>query len=219
VRVMGPCPVNRQDIHDAIAWAAGLSVPGVPTNPNPAHIINMSFAGGGFSCDATTQALINQVTAQGVFLVAAGGNNFGKRLQEPANCHGVISVGALSATNEVERYSALDSRTFIYAPGGGRSLPVQAPWAVNKLRVATEEPDLLGRHRLTAADRGIGTSFAAPIVAGMIALLLSHQPQLTLEELKQKLATLGRQLHIDGAPGCPCNGLGLFISDPEAIKP
>jgi len=93
VRIMGPCPMTRHDIHDAIAWAAGLPVPGVPANAHPARIINLSFAGGGFSCDARTQALIDKVVAKGVFVVAAGGNNFGKPLQEPANCLGVISVG------------------------------------------------------------------------------------------------------------------------------
>jgi len=218
VRIMGPCPMTRHDIHDAIAWAAGLPVPGVPANAHPARIINLSFAGGGFSCDARTQALIDQVVAKGVFVVAAGGNNFGKPLQEPANCLGVISVGALSALNELESYSALDKRTTIYAPGGGRSLQVQTPWAVNKLRVATEERDLLGRTRLTAADRGIGTSFAAPVVSGFVALMLSYQPQARPQDLKNNLEAFARRLKIEGVPGCPCEGLGLFVAQHEAIK-
>jgi serine protease len=218
VRIMGPCPMTRQDIHDAIAWAAGLPVQGVPTNPHPAQIINLSFAGGGFNCDARTQALVDQVVAKGVFVVAAGGNNFCKPLQEPANCRGVISVGALNALNELEGYSALDKRTTIYAPGGGRSLQLQAPWAVNKLRVATEELDLLGRARLTAADRGIGTSFAAPVVAGFLALMLSYQPQARPQDLQNNLQAFARRLQIDGAPGCPCEGLGLFLERQDSIK-
>lgn len=218
IRIMGPCPLTRADLHDAIAWAAGLPVPGTPINRNPAHIINMSFAGGGFSCDAATQALIDQVVAKGIFLVAAGGNNFGKPLQEPANCRGVLSVGALNAINQVESYSALDPRTTVYAPGGGPSIQVQAPWAVNRLRVATEAPDLLGRLRLGAADRGIGTSFAAPLVSGFLSLVLSHHPNIHPQALLNSMDRFARKIDIAGLPNCPCEGLGLFVKHQQSIE-
>ena len=72
-----------------------------------------------------------------MFVVAAAGNNFHKPLPEPANCKGVISVGALDAENRIEVYSALDSRTTLYAPGGGKRLSASADWSVNKLKVAS----------------------------------------------------------------------------------
>lgn len=218
IRVMGPCPMTRKDIHDAIAWAAGMSVAGVPKNAHPAQIINLSFAGGGVDCSPETQTLINQVLAQGVFVVAAGGNNFGKPLREPANCEGVVSVGALNALNELENYSALDERTTIYAPGGGRRLQLQATWAVNKLRVATEEADLLGRLRMTAADRGIGTSFAAPVVSGFIALLLSHQPNIQPRDLLTILQSFTREIKVNAPLTLNTQGLGLFVESPSMVK-
>ena len=46
IRLFGACSMTRTDMLDAIAWAAGLPVAGVPTNPNPARVINMSIAGG-----------------------------------------------------------------------------------------------------------------------------------------------------------------------------
>ncbi len=41
VRVLGKCGGYTSDVLDGVKWAAGLSVPGVPDNPNPADVINM----------------------------------------------------------------------------------------------------------------------------------------------------------------------------------
>lgn len=44
VRALGKCGSgNRQDIIDGMLWAAGMPVPGVAPNPNPAEIINLSI--------------------------------------------------------------------------------------------------------------------------------------------------------------------------------
>jgi EAL domain-containing protein (putative c-di-GMP-specific phosphodiesterase class I) len=130
----------------------------------------MSIAGGLSVCGADLQRLIDRVVAKKIFVVAAAGNNFQKPLPEPANCKGVISVGALDAENKIEVYSALDPRTVIYAPGGGKQLSSSANWANNKLMVATYELDFLGQERPASLERGVGTSFAAPIVSGFISL-------------------------------------------------
>lgn len=217
VRIMGPCPMTRADILDAMAWAAGFEVPGVPPNQHPAQVINLSFSGGGFRCDVRTQALIDRIVERGIFVVAAAGNTFRKQLQEPANCRGVVSVGAVSAEGDIEVYSALDSRTVLYAPGGGRPLDVRGHWANNKLRVATEDQDLFGRPRLTGADRGIGTSFAAPVVSGFVALLLSYQPNTRPGDLLEKLEAFARRIEVDGLQSCPCDGWALRLTQKEAL--
>lgn len=214
VRIMGPCPMTRGDILDAMAWAAGFEVPGVPLNPYPAQVINLSFAGGGFSCDVRTQALVDRIVERGIFVVAAAGNTFRKQLQEPANCRGVVSVGAVSAEGDIEVYSALDARTVLYAPGGGRPLDVNGHWANNKLRVATEEPDLFGRPRLTGADRGIGTSFAAPVVSGFVALLLSYQPNTRPGDLLEQLEAFARRIEVAGLQN---DGWALRLTQKEAL--
>ena len=51
VRVLGRCGGYTSDINDAIVWAAGGTVDGVPANPNPAEVINMSL-GGDHACDS-----------------------------------------------------------------------------------------------------------------------------------------------------------------------
>lgn len=194
VRLFGACSMSRSDLLDAIAWAAGFQVPGVPDNPTPAHIINMSIAGGLSVCGADLQKLISRVIEKNIFIVAAAGNNFHKPLPEPANCNGVLSVGALDAENNIEIYSALDPRTSIYAPGGGKKLSADTYWAVNKLMVATYDLDFLGNERAAAIEKGVGTSFAAPIVSGFISLWLSHNPDKKPSDLFKELPKFLRQV-------------------------
>jgi serine protease len=208
IRLFGACSMTRADMLDAIAWAAGLPVAGVPANPNPARVINMSIAGGLSVCGPDLQQVINRVLEKKVFVVAAAGNNFHKPLPEPANCKGVISVGAVDAENRIETYSALDPRTILYAPGGGKRLPSGAYWASNKLMVATYDLDLLGSERSAALERGVGTSFAAPIVAGFISLWLSHQPQKHPSDLSRDLPKFLRQIDpIEKCSECTPKGL------------
>jgi serine protease len=194
VKLFGACNMSRKDLLDSISWAAGFSVPGVPDNPNPANVINMSIAGGLSVCGADLQQLINRVVEKKIFVVAAAGNNFLKPLPEPANCSGVISVGALDAENHIEVYSALDTRTTLYAPGGGKRLSTDAYWSINKLMVATYDLDFFGQEKATASERGVGTSFAAPIVSGFISLWLSHNPDKQPSDLQRDLPKFLRQV-------------------------
>ncbi len=217
VRVIGACGMTRRDLLDAMRWAAGLPVEGVALNPHPAQIINLSLSGGSATCSPSLQALVNQLTAKGIFVVAAAGNNFQKPLQEPANCQGVIAVGAVDAENRIEVYSALDPRTPIYAPGGGKSLQSGLPWGINKLRVATYDLDFFGRERANALDRGVGTSYAAPLVSGFIALWLSHQPHKKPADLVHELPQFLRPVEpIDKCSDCQPRGLAASA---DRLKP
>ena len=57
VRALGRCGGDFSDILDAMTWSAGLRVPGVPMNPNPAKVINLSVGGDG-PCDGQIQAML-----------------------------------------------------------------------------------------------------------------------------------------------------------------
>jgi serine protease len=161
--------------------------------------------------------LVNQLVDKGVFVVAAAGNNFHKPLPEPANCKGVLSVGSVDAENRIEVYSALDPRTVLYAPGGGRDLRNGQAWEQNKLRVATYDLDVLGRERPNALDRGVGTSFAAPVVSGFLSLWLSHHPNKTPSQFMRELPQFLQS--VTPMPKCPdCQPKGLLSSD-IAFKP
>jgi serine protease len=100
LRVLGKCGGTTSDIVDAIAWAGGFAVPGVPANPFPAQIINLSFGGPG-ACDPAEQSTINAVLAKGITraVVVAAGNFAGNvAFSDPANCVGVIAVGATASS-------------------------------------------------------------------------------------------------------------------------
>jgi serine protease len=208
VRAFGACATSRQDLLDAIAWSAGLTVKDVPDNPNPARIINLSLSSGVSVCRDDLQSLIDRVVEKNIFVVVAAGNNYQKKLQEPANCEGVISVGALDAQNHIADYSALDPRIVIYAPGGGSALSGNEQWSMNKIKVASYERLTNGQDRPSAPYGGVGTSYAAPIVAGYISLWLSHWPEKTRAHFLNELDRLTRR--VEPVPACStCTPRGL----------
>lgn len=212
VRIFSTCGMSPEDMIDAIRWAAGLKVEGAPNNPHPAKVINISISGGAIQCRPDLQKAINAARKNGAFVVAAAGNNFQKPLAEPANCEGVISVGAVSAENKIENYSALDARTSIYTAGGGPALRVSQRWANNKLKVATAELSTLGGERLIVSEKGIGTSFAAPVVSGFLSLWLSFNPDLKPQDWDTHVDSFVRQ--VPRLEKCvDCNPRGLVASD------
>ena len=117
VRVLGKCGGFDSDIIAGMRWAAGLSVAGVPTNPTPARIINMSLGGGG-ACSAAYQAAMAEISAAKVVVVASAGNSAGHAVSSPANCPGVIAVAALRHVGTKVGFSDLGPEIAISAPGG-----------------------------------------------------------------------------------------------------
>ncbi len=210
IRLFGSCRISRSDLLDSIAWAAGITVVGVPKNPNPAHVINLSFSGGKAVCDDDLQQLLERIAKKKIFVVAAVGNTFGKRLTEPTNCRGVISVGAIDAENNIEKYSALDPRTTIYAPGGGKRISGDAPWRINKLKVATFDVDFKGDESPVSLSSGVGTSYASSLVAGFLSLLLSHKPDMTPADFEEQLPKYSRSVNQSSlCPDCSPRGLTM----------
>ena len=59
-RVLGKCGGYLSDVADAIRWSAGLAVPGVPDNANPARVLNLSL--GGDACAANGQNCVCDAT-------------------------------------------------------------------------------------------------------------------------------------------------------------
>src|SRR5215212_1415542 len=118
VRVLGKCGGFLSDIADGTRWAAGLPVSGVPANPNPAKVINISIGGPG-ACSATYQNAINSVVAAGAIVVVAAGNESDDAsTSEPGNCNGVITVGATAIDGWQSSYSNYGPTVDIRAHGG-----------------------------------------------------------------------------------------------------
>ncbi|HET7033544.1 MAG TPA: S8 family serine peptidase, partial [Casimicrobiaceae bacterium] len=95
VRVLGKCGGFTSDIVDAIRWAVGIAVPGVPANPNPARVLNMSFGGyacdingANCACDAASQSAIDDAVAAGAIPVVAAGNSNRPAVESsPGDCN------------------------------------------------------------------------------------------------------------------------------------
>ncbi len=171
-RALGRCGGTDADIIDAVRWSAGITVPGLPVNDNPAQVVNLSI-GGTTECTLAWQDVIDQLNELNVNVVIAAGNEAMNALRSaPANCANVITVASSDMNGE------LDSFFTNY----GLKVTVGAP----------------GRDILLATNEGItdyvetgntyvkesGTSLSAAIVSGTVSLMHSLNPDLTSADVR-----------------------------------
>lgn len=145
-----------------------------------AKVVNCSW-GGGFVGDGTNRfaAASNRAWSKGVVVVKSAGNEGNKSgaMTMPADADGVIVVAATDRSGtRICDYSsrgpsANGKRPHLAAPGG-------------------EAEDEVVRSAIVGGDfeRGkFGTSCAAPMVSGVVALLLEAEPGLTPDEVRERL--------------------------------
>lgn len=166
VRVLGRCGGATSDIVAGMIWAAGGSVPGVPANPNPAKVLNMSLGGTSPTCEAAYADAINAVRALGATIVTAAGNE-GQPASNasPGNCAGVVNVHSVSDYGDHAGYSNYGQAIDISAPGGDDAYEgIEIYSTVDSGTTTPVAP---------AYAYKSGTSMAAPAVSGGAALLAS----------------------------------------------
>ncbi len=204
MRVLGKCGGYDSDIQAGMRWAAGLAVPGQPLNPNPARILNLSLGGSG-ACTAATgyPAVIAELQAAGVVVVAAAGNSAGHAVELPANCPGVIAVAGLRHAGTKVGCSDLGPEISISAPAGncvnlGAGEPCLYP-ILSSSNSGTQRPNAGGSTWTDAYDYSVGTCFAAPLAAGSAALMLSARPELQPQEVLTWMQSSARAFPTSGA--------------------
>ncbi|WP_435281883.1 S8 family peptidase [Streptomyces koelreuteriae] len=201
VRVLGKCGGYDSDIIDAITWASGGTVSGVPANTNVAKVINMSLGGGG-ACSTATQSAITGAVNRGTSVVVAAGNeNQNVSNSSPANCNNVISVAATNRAGSRASYSNFGSLVDISAPGG-ETRTSSANGILSTLNSGTKTPS----SENYAAYQG--TSMATPHVAGLAALLKSANSALTPAQIESAIKANARAL-----PGTCSGGCGAGLAD------
>jgi serine protease len=198
-RVLGKCGGYTSDIADAIIWTSGGSVTGVPANANKARVINMSLGGSG-ACDSTTQNAIISARSRGtVVVVAAGNSSTDAASATPANCAGVIAVAAVGRSGARASYSNYGAVVDLAAPGGDAGNGILSTLNSGQTTPASDSYAYY-----------MGTSMATPHVAGVVALMLSKNPNLTPDEVESKLKATAR------AFPAACSGCGAGIVDAAA---
>ena len=217
VRVSGKCGALLSDILDGMRWAAGLPVSGVPSNPYPARVVNLSF-GGDQPCSSSYQSVIDEMASVGALLVVAAGNSLGAgdnmQLKRPADCRGVMSVGAVQSNGLKTSYSNVGANMAFMTTGGHG----------NSTSTMLLSSDNAGLTKPGADNYGYkqGTSFSAPLAAGVASLMLAINPALTPDALiaRMKASSLPHVTSMNvscssnAAVACTCNtsvcGAGLL---------
>ena len=159
-----------------------------------ARIISMSFGGQPGLLDPVTQAAIQNAYNSGVVLVAAAGNSNGSAPFYPAAYSQVIAVSAVNPSNQKSSYSNYGSYIELAAPGD---------------RICSTSP---GDHYAC----GSGTSFAAPFVSAVVALMLSKNATMTPNEVRHALD--GEAISLGGSGWNQYYGYGL-VNACAAVSP
>lgn len=125
-----------------------------------AEVVNMSFGGNqeGF---IALQNIINAGVENGTIFIAAAGNDGTEEITYPAGWDDVIAVGASDQDDNLWVESQRGEFVDLLAPG------------VNIMSLMPNE----------GYSAQSGTSMASPLVAGAVALLKSHKPDATNQEI------------------------------------
>lgn len=187
VRVLGKCGGSAGDVAAAIVWAAGGTVPGVPDNPTPAKVINLSLGGAALQCPFVMEDAIDFASERGAAVVVAAGNaNSDVSHYAPANCAGAITVAAHDEWGARAQFSNFGQHVDLAAPGVD---------IVSTVNTGTTGPAGPGYATYS------GTSMATPHVSGAAALLIATQPSLSAAGVQQYLKDSASPFKASGAEG------------------
>ena len=206
VRVLGKCGGAISDVVDAIRWAAGLRVAGVPDNPTPARVINLSLSGAG-NCSFEEQAAINDAVNAGAVVVVAAGNEATDVANiSPANCDNVVTVAAVGRDGSRASYMNAGEEVDLSGPGGDGD-GVNAEGILTLFNSGLTAP---GADRLAEIQ---GTSFTTAQTSAVAALMwAANGSELTPGMIQEILRRTTRAF-----PDSSCNtstcGTGILDAD------
>jgi subtilisin family serine protease len=157
-----------------------------------ARILNLSL--GGTRATGVERDAIAHAISRNVVVVAAMGNDFGQVVNFPAAFDDVIAVGATDVLDRKAPFSNTGPHIDVAAPG------------VNILSTFLDDT-------FSSSD---GTSMACPHVAGVAALLLSRDPFLNADDVRNILRSTARPLRRSPNDPVPNDQFGFGLVDANA---
>jgi subtilisin family serine protease len=164
---------------------------------NGARVINVSL--GGKSVSRVEKAAFDLARARGVLVVTAAGNlgldtaQFG-----PAGVPGALTVAATDTNDGRAPFSNWGAAVAVAAPG----VDVLSLRAARTDMLLYEQKDYRPGTAFVGQDkryyRATGTSFSAPLVAGLSSLLIARDPTLTNQQVTNIIKSTARDV---GTPG------------------
>ena len=204
VRIM---PVKVLDCYgsgDSVATARGI----LYAAHSGARVINLSL--GGVEDSQLVRDAVAEATRGGALVVAAAGNDGANAVSFPARFPGVLAVGAASRADVTKRapFSNWGPEIGVVAVGQGIIGTVPASRCRNFVRCLPT-----GAHA-----SGDGTSFSAPQVSGLAALMLSIDPGLTPVHMINIIENAATALPAAGQPGWAGYGRVNMVETLRAVR-
>ncbi|MDT8859758.1 S8 family peptidase [Alkalihalobacillus sp. MEB130] len=168
-------------------------------NPNqPIHVINLSLGAPAQQYEHVSDdpmvRIVEQAWERGIVVCVAAGNSGPDpyTIASPGVSERVITVGALDDRDTVDRSDDVVANFSSRGPTiyGSQSPDILAPGVnIVSLRSPRSYLDKLQKGSRINTDYFVlsGTSMATPICAGIVAQMLQQHPDLTPEEVKQRL--------------------------------
>jgi serine protease AprX len=198
-----------------------------PVNPDGTRVrvINLSYG-----TDSAQSYLADPLAAaaenawkHGIVVVVSAGNNGSDngRLTNPAIDPHVIAVGATDSHNNVNGWAPKFATTAAFSEVGStnRHVDLVAPGtSLVSARVPGSFIDVNNPAGRIAGDvsgtlfRGSGTSQAAAVVSGSVALLLQAYPTLTPDQVKYALTSSAQAIHSAGSTAAGAGTLDLTMA-------
>jgi serine protease len=218
VRVLGKCGGYDSDILAGMAWAAGLAVNGVPDNPYPAQIINMSLGAVG-ACPQSYQEVVDQLLELGVLVVVSAGNEGGP-VDSPANCSGVAGVVGLRHVGTKVGFSSLGPQIALGAPAGNCVNTGVGQPCLFSIETTTNSGATVPATNTytTELNYNIGTSFSAPMVSAIAGLMLAVNGNLTSGQLIERLQAATTPYPVSTDPSVPLCHVPADASDLQTAE-
>lgn len=124
------------------------------------------------------QEAINAATEKGIIVCASSGNDGERKLNYPASCENVISVGSIDSSMKKSSFSQYNKMVDCIAPG--------------------EEIISLGYSKSDGYMIGGGTSFSTPQVAALAAMCKSVDPSINHDKFMELLKSTSKDAGNDG---------------------